>query len=58
MPVLRVDDPCARFARLIDLPVDDRHDEFTFRDVEAASGIGEVVLNIDHQQGRFVVVIQ
>jgi hypothetical protein len=57
MPVLGVDDQGTRHKPPLDLAVDQRHDPLALADVEAALGIGEVVLHIDDDQRRRPVMV-
>jgi hypothetical protein len=57
MPVLRVDDQAAGLARPRHLLVDTRQDRFGAADGKTARRIGEVVLDVDHQQGGLFVVL-
>ena len=50
MPVLGVEDGRAGRAGAVDLAIDERHDLLAALDVEAALGVGEIVLNVDDQQ--------
>jgi hypothetical protein len=57
MPVLGVDDQAAPRQRPLELPVDQRHDPLTLAHVEAALGVGEVVLHVHDDQRRRPFVI-
>jgi hypothetical protein len=56
VPVLRVEDPCAGHFGGVDLRVDKRHYLFAALDVKVALRIGEVVLDVDDEQGGSRVV--
>jgi hypothetical protein len=56
MPILRVGDGRAGRQRGPDLSVDDGHDRIAAADREAAGRIGEVVLDVDDDEGRGGVV--
>jgi hypothetical protein len=56
MPVLRVDDERLRRERIADLAIDDRNDLLATRHRQAALRIGEVVLDVDHDECRLAVV--
>src|SRR5215217_989286 len=57
MPILGVDDQGLYCQRPLDLTVERRHDPLALADVEAALGVGEVVLHVDDDQRRRSVVI-
>jgi hypothetical protein len=56
VPILGVDDEGAGARRPGDLAVRRRDDPLAALDVEAPIRIGEVVLHVDHDQGRLLVV--
>ena len=55
VPVLREHDQAAALVRVKDLLVDVRHDAVTTAHREASRRVGEVVLDISHDQRRPVV---
>src|SRR5215208_7075142 len=57
MPILGVDDQGLYCQRPLDLTVERRHDPLTLADVEAALGVGEVVLHVHDDQRRRSVVV-
>jgi len=57
MPVLGIDDECARRLGAPDLTVHEGNDRLAFANIEAAAGIGEVVLQVDHDQGSVRIVV-
>src|SRR5688500_5313969 len=56
MPILCRHDERASIARVAHLAVDDLHDPLTTGHSEAARRIGEVVLEVDDDEGRVLVV--
>ncbi len=57
MPVLGIDDERARCSGAIDLAVDEGNDPLALPDIKAAGGIGEVVLQVGHDQGGVRIVV-
>jgi hypothetical protein len=57
MPILGIDDQGVCRQRALDLAVCQRHDLLALADVEAALGIGEVVLHVDDDQRHRPVVV-